>query len=106
MLTDGESMVYLSFAQPASCVVCLLTLCESAKASWSLGEKVTIHPKSFEASLRGPADDPAGMKAAGGPMRSRFEPDPPRVARVGTSYPPSQPRQKSRVKIGNLTQIV
>jgi len=46
MLTDGESMVYLSFAQPASCVVCLLTLCESAKASWSLGEKVTNHPKT------------------------------------------------------------
>ena len=42
----------------------------------SLGEKVTIHPKSFEASRRGPSVGPAGMKAAGGPMRSRFEPDP------------------------------
>jgi hypothetical protein len=37
MLTDGESMVYLSFAQPASCVVCLLTLCESAKAMLIFG---------------------------------------------------------------------
>lgn len=106
MLTEGESMVILSFAEPADCVPFLLVLRESARGDPALGEKVTNHPKTRNEPADGRRTARLGRRRRGAPCGPGLSQTPPRVARVGTSYPPSQPRQKSRVKIGNLTQIV